>query len=198
MTDYFEVLDEPRRLWLDTDCLKRKFLARSAQFHPDKISGDGAERADSTGRFAELNAAYQCLADPKCRLLHLLEIVTGGRPGEIQQIPNPLADLFAEVASVCRGADAFLAQKSGSPLLQAQRLERAPEWDDRLNLMKNKLGVLRQQLDDGLKSLDTAWSGSDAAARKELLPAVEEFYRRFGYLNRWNNQIQERLAQLVL
>jgi len=36
MTDYFALLDEPRRPWLDVSSLKQKFLARSSEVHPDR------------------------------------------------------------------------------------------------------------------------------------------------------------------
>jgi hypothetical protein len=47
-----------------------------------------------------------------------------------------------------------------------------------------------------LKALDAQWISADAAARREILPKLEELYRLFGYFNRWNNQIQERVVQL--
>jgi hypothetical protein len=40
------------------------------------------------------------------------------------------------------------------------------------------------------------WISADAASRREILPKLEELYRLFGYFNRWNSQIQERVVQL--
>src|SRR5271169_2956497 len=98
MTDNFALLSELRRPWLDTNALKQKFLALSASAHPDKIHSAGElEKSGAAKSFAELNAAYNCLAEPKSRLLHLLELELGAKPKEIQQIPAALADLFAEV-----------------------------------------------------------------------------------------------------
>ena len=37
MTDNFALLNEPRRPWLEANLLKQKFLALSADFHPDRI-----------------------------------------------------------------------------------------------------------------------------------------------------------------
>ncbi len=51
---------------------------------------------------------------------------------------------------------------------------------------------------DELKSLDAQWILAGAASRKEILPKLEELYRLFGYFNRWNSQIQERVVQLSL
>src|SRR5437868_8581649 len=81
MTDNFSLFNEPRRPWLDADLLKQKFLKFSAEVHPDKIhnASDG-EKAAANKRYAELNAAYNCLREPKERLLHLIELELGAKP----------------------------------------------------------------------------------------------------------------------
>jgi curved DNA-binding protein CbpA len=199
--DYFALLDEPRRPWLDTDSLKQKFLARSANLHPDKIpSANASEKSAASKNFAELNAAYNCLAAPKTRLLHLLELELGAKPKDIQQIPGGLADLFAEVATVCRDADNFLAEKSQapSPLLQVQLFERAQEWIEKLNALQRKLRDLSERLFAELKMLDTKWTAGDSQTRGDVLNELEKLYRLFSYFNRWNGQIQERVVQLSL
>ncbi len=201
MTDYFALLDEPRRPWLDPGALKQKFLARSAAAHPDKIHcASDAEKAAAAKSFAELNSAYNCLAEPKSRLLHLLELELGAKPRDIQQIPAALADLFAEVAAACRSADGFLAEKARatSPLLQVQFFERGLAWMDQLNALQTELNRRREQMTGELKALDEKWAGADAGSRPEMLPALEELYRLFSYFNRWNGQIQERVVQLSL
>ncbi|HVU08817.1 MAG TPA: DnaJ domain-containing protein [Verrucomicrobiae bacterium] len=201
MPDYFALFNEPCRPWLDSDLLKQKFLEASANLHPDKIpSASETEKIAATKKFAELNAAYNCLAEPKSRLLHLLELESGAKPKEIQQIPATLADLFAEVAATCRSADNFLVEKAKatSPLLQVQFFERAQEWIERLNSLQIKLNDLRGQLIDKLKSIDAKWMEANAESKRELLPQLEDIYRLFGYFNRWNSQIQERIVRLQL
>jgi len=196
VTDFFSLLNEPRRPWLDADLLKQKFLAQSGNLHPDKIhSASNAEKSVAAKQFAELNAAYNCLAEPKSRLLHLLELELGAKPRDIQQIPTALADLFAEVAIVCKSADNFLAEKSKvtSPLLQVQLFERGQEWVEKLTALQKKLNELREQLLAELKSLDAQWNSEN---RSEVLRRLEELYRLFGYFNRWNNQIHERVVHL--
>jgi DnaJ-domain-containing protein 1 len=201
MTDNFTLLNEPRRPWLDPDSLKQKFLALSANAHPDKIHSAGESEKSAAGKqFAELNAAYNCLLEPKSRLLHLLELELGAKPKDIQTIPTALADLFAEIAAVCHKADDFLAEKSKatSPLLQVQLFERAQEWIEKLNSLQRQLNALREKLTDELKSLDEKWIANNLEARGDLLKKFEELYRLSGYFNRWNNQIQERVVQLTL
>jgi curved DNA-binding protein CbpA len=199
MTDYFALLNEPRRPWLDADLLKQKFLALASDAHPDRVHNAGeSEKAEVTQRYALLNAAYNCLAEPKLRLLHLLELELGAKPKDIQTIPTALADLFAEVATTCRNTDTFLVEKNKatSPLLQVQLFERGQDWVEKLNALQRKLNDLREKLTSELKSLDAQWISAEATSRREILLKLEELYRLFGYFNRWNNQIQERVVQL--
>jgi len=197
--DHFALLNEPRRPWLEADLLKQKFLALASGAHPDRVhNASETEKAEITKRYTQLNAAFNCLAEPKLRLLHLLELELGAKPKDIQTIPAGLADLFAEVANRCRSADGFLAEKSKvtSPLVQVQLFERGQDWVEKLNGLQRKLNALREQLTAELKSLDAEWISANAVARREILPKLEELYRLFGYFNRWNNQIQERVVQL--
>ncbi|HEY5232628.1 MAG TPA: hypothetical protein VIK35_03735 [Verrucomicrobiae bacterium] len=201
MKDNFALLKEPRRPWLDANPLKQKFLALSANLHPDKIHSSGdAEKSAAAKQFAELNAAYNCLVEPKSRLLHLLELELGAKPKDIQQIPAALADLFAEIANTCKSVDSFLAEKNKvtSPLLQVRLFGRAQEWMEHLDSLQKKLNGLRGQLTDELKSLDEKWIADNLESRGGLLKKMEELYRLFGYFNRWNGQIQERAVQLSL
>jgi len=121
MTDYFALLKEQRRPWIDVDLLKQKFLALSAEVHPDRVHGaeDSVKRA-AQERFAELNTAYSCLREPKERLAHLLELETGAKPRQVQNVPSDLMNAFMEITNVCRGADSFLGEKNAttSPLLR--------------------------------------------------------------------------------
>ena len=201
MPDYFALLNEPRRPWLEADLLKQKFLALASYAHPDRVhNASESEKAEVTKRYAQLNAAYNCLAEPKLRLLHLLELELGTKPKDIQTIPAALADLFAEVANTCRSADGFLAEKSKatSPLVQVQLFERGQDWVEKLNGLQRKLNELREKFSGELKLLDAEWMAANAVSRRETLPKLEELYRLFGYFNRWNNQIQERVVQLSL
>ena len=132
------------------------------------------------------------------RLLHLLQLERGEKPKDIQQIPAGLADLFAEVAMTCRNADGFLAEKSAvtSPLLLVQMFERGQGWVEKLNGLQQKLNGLHEQLLARLKVLDEQWIKAGKDGRTDVLTAAEELYRLFGYFNRWNKQIQERVVQL--
>jgi curved DNA-binding protein CbpA len=200
MTDYFALLGEPRRPWLEPAAIREKFLARSGGLHPDKIhAASDAEKAAAAAAFAELNAAQLCLADPKARLRHLLELERGAKPADIQQIPSALAGLFIEVSTACRNVDTLLAEKAAttSPLLLVGCFERSQAWIETLDALRLRLQEFDRQLADQLKALDAKWPAAEAASHAALLAEAEELYRLFGYFNRWNRQLTERKLLLM-
>ncbi len=198
MTDYFTLLNEPRRPLLDAEVLKEKFLTLSATVHPDRVHNLGeAERAVAQERYTELNAAYNCLREPKDRLRHLLELELGALPKDIQRIPSELMDLSLQVGKACRDADVFLAEKAKvtSPLLQVSFFERGLEFVETLQGLQRRVNSLSERVNEELKRVDTEWE-SQAETRKSLLPRIEELHRLFSYFARWSAQIQERIVRL--
>ena len=198
MTDYFALLNEPRRPWLEPDALKRKFLTLSASIHPDRVHNLGeAERQAAHERYAELNAAYNCLREPRDRLRHLLKLERGAPPEDIQRIPSDLMDLFMAIGQTCRQADVLLAEKAEitSPLLKAQWFERAQGPIDELQNLQQRLAVRRGRLTEELKRSDAEWN-ANSPQRGALLQRLEELYRLSSYFARWSAQVQERMAQL--
>jgi len=204
VTDNFALLNEPRLPWIDPDLLKQRFLPLSAPFHPDRVHGGSeAEKLSANQRYAELNSAYNCLREPKERLLHLLELESGANPSDIQKIPPGTMDLFVEVGQTCRDADAFLAEKSKvtSPLLKVQMFERGLEWTDKLNGLQQKINAKREALSAELREMNSTWQkapsiGSLERASALPLERLEQVYRTFSYIARWSEQIQERVVQL--
>jgi len=197
MTDYFSLLNEPRRPWLEPEELKQKFLALSAAVHPDRAHHlSEVERQPIQQRFTELNAAYHCLRDPRNRLRHLLELERGSAPKDIQEIPPDLMNIFMLIGQVCRQADAFLGEKdkASSPLLKVQMFERGHDWTEKLRLMQNSVGARRESLVAELKTIDATWS---QPANPKPLERLENLCRLFSYFDRWLAQIQERLTRLL-
>ena len=202
MTDFFALLNEPRRPWLEPDSLKEKFLAISAEVHPDRVhSASDSEKLDAQQRYTELNSAYHRLRDPKDRLQHLLELELGAKPQQVQTIPADLMNLSMHVGQLCRETDSFLAEKArtSSPLLQVQLFERAQECIEKLSSMQQRINSQQAALLAELKAVDARWAESDrsdSAQHAPLLRRLEELYHLFGYFSRWQNQLQERIVQL--
>lgn len=198
MTDYFALLNESRRPWLDAEVLKEKFLTLSAAVHPDRVHNLGeSERAAAQERYTELNAAYNCLREPKERLRHLLELELGALPKDVQRIPSELMDLSLQVGKACREADTFLAEKAKvtSPLLQVTFFERGQAFVETLQELQRRVNSLNERLHEELRRIDTDWE-SHPEIRKSLLPRIEELHRLFSYFARWQAQIQERVVRL--
>lgn len=205
MTDHFALLAEPRRPWIDPDVLKAKFLSFAAEVHPDRVHGsDEATKKSANARYADLNAAYQRLTEPRDRLLHLFELESGARPKDVQRIPPGTMDLFVEIGQVCRDADAFLLKRNRvtSPLLKVQFFERGQTWVEQLQSLQQTVNTKRSALDAELQELNPVWEkapppGSPERAASLPLERLEEIYRVLSYTTRWTEQIQERLVQLA-
>lgn len=200
MTDYFALLKEQRRPWIDPELLKQKFLALSAEVHPDRVHGaEESQKRAAQECYAEFNAAYNCLREPKERLAHLLELETGAKPRQVQNVPSDLMNAFMEVTTVCRGTDAFLAERNAttSPLLRLQLFERGQEWTEQLMALQGKINSWREELLVRLREIDSDWV-KNAGERKRSLELLEKNCQLLGYFGRWSAQIQERIVQLSL
>jgi len=213
MTDYFALLKETRRPWLDPESLKKKFLALAAEAHPDRVhNASEPEKRSAQDRYTEINAAYNRLLEPKERLQHLLELELGSRPRDVQSVPAGLMNFFVEVSAACKEAEAFLAERSAvySPLLKVQLFERGQQCSDKLMALQQKINAWREELTVELKKLDALWESAPAAredvrktsnavsadGRRTVLEQLEELGRLFSYSARWSAQLQERIVQL--
>lgn len=204
MTDHFALLNEPRRPWLEVSALKAKFLQLSSEFHPDRVpAASAAEKEEAGRRFAELNAAYNILREPKERLLHLLELETGERPKDVQRIPPGTMDLFVEIGQTCREVDSFLAGRSKvtSPLLKVQLFARGQEWTEQLLALQQKVNAKREALAAELQAMNPDWEVAGRLTGEQrksalALERLEPLYRVFSYVARWTEQLQERVVQL--
>jgi len=204
--DAFALLNEPRRPWVDVDALKARFLETSSAIHPDRFHGAAeVERLEATARYSELNTAYGILREPKDRLLHLLELETGGKPRDIQRIPPGTMDLFVEVGQGCREADEFLKSKAEatSPMLKLSKMREAMGWIDRFQQLQGRVNAMRDNLMTTLRDLNAAWDSAPSIGSPERpgslpLEALEQVYRSFSYVERWTGQLQERLVQFAM
>lgn len=195
MPDYFALLQEPRRPWLDAEILKTRFLTRSAAVHPDRVhEASEADKQVANHAYTELNAAYQCLREPRTRIRHLLELELGAKPSDLTDIPNDLMELFSTVGKVFREVDTLLAEKSGtnSPLLLVQLFERSQDLVEKLGGVRELILPRRDGLFRELKALDDAWAGVSPKPTQRLL----EIWRVLSFYERWLAQIQERVVQL--
>jgi molecular chaperone HscB len=180
---------------LDAATLKKRFARATSESHPDKFGrASEEERLAVEARYAALNQAYQTLIDPRARLLALYELTKGEKPRDVQRIPPGTMDLFKEVGEMCRELDEFLERKRAT----TGRLERAGlmsaelALQDSLAALRMKLEAFGATVDADLASLDARWRAGDRD-----LNVLEAVYRKYSYLTRWRQQLEEREIALL-
>jgi hypothetical protein len=206
VSDHFARLSEARRPWVELEPLKIRFYERSAQVHPDRFhEAEESVRLAATQDYAEYNAAYQVLREPRERLLHLIELESGAKPRDIQKIPPGTMDLFVEIGQACREGDEFLKQKAAatSPMLKLRLLQAGLEWMDRFLALQERVNAQRTALEGELQALNAVWASAPPVGDPGRLAALplerlEVIYRAMSYVARWTSQIQERVVQLAV
>ena len=193
MTDYFALLEQPRRPWLDPEELKQTFHAKSLRAHPDVQPQNGNVHATAP-EFTQLNEGYQVLSDPKRRLQHLLALEGAAPDARSNTVPHDVEELFPAVAAVTQQAQSLVEKTANatSPLsrslLKPQLLQVQKEIQDMLTMLESR----HAEAVGRLQHLDSVWED----VRSTSLAELHELYLRFSYLGRWTVELQEKQMQL--
>ena len=186
----FALFDLAPNPLIDLPALKERFARETSESHPDRFAQSAeAERLAAETRYSTLNQAYQTLIDPRARLLALYELTKGAKPSDIQRIPPGTMDLFKEVGELCQRLDVFLEIKR----VKTGRIERAGLMAEELTLqdsladLRMKLEAFAATVETELAALDTRWRAGDRD-----LAALEAVYRKYSYVARWRQQLEER------
>jgi DnaJ-class molecular chaperone len=188
MTDYFALLQQPRKPWLDPDELKQKYQELTLAAHPDRA------RSDDTGLdFATITEGYRVLRDDRLRIQHLLKL-EGHAAGSGQAVPGELIDLFPEIGDFIGATDNLLERSANAQNALSKSLLRSEI------LQKQKLGeTILQKLTQwheealrDLRSLNDIWANDSAKAVAQL----NDLQQRLAYLTRWIEQVRERQFRL--
>jgi curved DNA-binding protein CbpA len=194
MTDYFAVLQQPRRPWLDPDKLKQQYQEIALNEHPDRKPLDvSADPNTATPDFAAVNEAYRVLNNPKLRLQHLLSLETNAS-SETSTIPADLMEPFMQAAALIPHADGLLQKLRGATNALSKSLLR-PEMTKvqvRTALLVKDLQKSYDLAIEQLRRLDEVWDSK----RSETIEQLRILSRRFAYLERWLEQLRERQFQL--
>jgi hypothetical protein len=127
MTDYFALLGEARRPWLDPEELKEKYFAL--------VRERPAE--------AELNEAFRVLSNPKLRLHHLL-VLAGADLGAGRPVPPRVAELFWNTGTLMREIEGWLLRKrdAGGALARALLQPEGAKLEKRLDELEEKVRAM--------------------------------------------------------
>jgi hypothetical protein len=160
--------------------------------HPDRAHAlPEKEKQAAHARYTELNAAYNCLREPKERLRHLIELQTGRKPVRVQEVPGDMVEMFFQIGQACREADEFLKRKAAvtSPILLVEFFEQGQSLTERLMKLSRDLAGRQSRLTAELKTVNAEWS--------KKIERLEQIQQTLSYLHRWIAQLQERIVQLA-
>ena len=171
MTDYFALLGEARRPFLDSEKLKEKYFALSRVEAPS----------------AEVNEAYRVLSDPKLRLQHLLKL-EGADLAAGRSVPPAVAELFWNTGTLLREIERWLLREKGATSALSRALLQ-PERGKLEGRLEKLEADLRATYEADLKQLDQL---------PNEIPQLIERYDRISYLTRLLEQVKEKRVQISL
>jgi DnaJ-domain-containing protein 1 len=205
--DHFRTLGLPHRPWLDPEAVKTRFLELSRTVHPDRHhQADVATRHEHTAAFASLNAAHECLVNPRTRVQHLLELFSGARTGDVRNVPPDIADRFPSVIALCKEAERRLRDHAAlnSPLLRARSARTSLDLRTRIESMQHELASLRQSHVEQLRILDSRWpvASADTAVALPTAPPTDLEHlaviaASLAFLDRWITQLASLSFELA-
>lgn len=189
--DHFARLDLPRQAWIEPELIKQRFLTLSAECHPDKARSP-EDKHVAEQAFKELNESYNVVRNPRTRIVHLLELEEGVKAPHVQNVPQQALEFFAPVAEITRRADELLKQKASalSPMMKAQLFEKGLEVTDSLQALQGRIAARLAAIESELKSFPHEAAGPDKDRLREIAATL-------GFLDRWQSQLQERVAGLA-
>jgi len=177
-SDYFAMLELPRKLWIAMAVLEQKFLQLSWKLHPDNfVNASPEEKEISLRRSSELNDAYRTLRDPVARVEYLLAIEGARKEGQNKQQAPP--ELLEEVFELNESLDDLREAKAsgGDTATLKHRLEAVEKnFEQKLTEVDGRLQAAAHEWD---KAIDEK---ADEGARKELMTRLNELLNRRSYI----------------
>ncbi len=177
---------------VEADALKQRYSALAGEHHPDRAAPEARAAAEASSQ--AINRAYQTLREPKARLAHLYELATGAPPPDIVKLAPGTMELFVEIGTGCREVDTFLAAraKMASAVEKAGLAVEEMQAQEKVQALQQKLGAWAENLEQELAALDADWRTG-----KKDLEKLEALYRRYSYLARWRQQLEERMLAFL-
>lgn len=164
MTNYFDFYDMPVSFGINTAELKRVFLQKSRQYHPDFHTQSDAEAQEQALNLATFNnKAYQVLSNLDQRIQYLLTLKGEMRIGERYELPASFLMQMMEV----------------NEALMELTTEPNPE---QITTLTTELQQIETDLQNTLQPLLDRYS--DRIEQSEDLKKIKEFYYKKRYLLR--------------
>lgn len=101
--DPFAIFSLPRIFAIDLIQLRQRYLALTAEHHPDRFV-DPLKQADASERIAVINQAYELLKDPQARAETLLMLLGGPAKETDKSLPPELLEEMLDIREVMESA----------------------------------------------------------------------------------------------
>jgi molecular chaperone HscB len=189
-SDYFALLELPRKLWIEMSTLEQKFLQLSWKLHPDNfVNASTEEREISLKRSSELNDAYRTLRDPVGRVEYLLAIEGARVEGHNKQQAPP--ELLEEVFELNESLDELRDAKASGDDVAAlkHRLEAAEKnFQEKLQEVDGQLQLAARDWDKAIGE------NAHVATRKAAMAKLNELLNRRSYIRNLVTNVQKELV----
>lgn len=171
---HFEFFGLPVAFRLDEAALRRSFLQRSKQYHPDfHTLADDAQQAEMLDLATRTNEAYRVLNDPDQRIRYVLEL--NGLIGDESNQPALPPDFLMEVMGI-----------------NESLMELEFDFDQqRYDTTLAGIDALENELVSGIQPVLDSWT-ADSGEPSALL-AVRDYFLKLRYLRR----IRENLSKFA-
>ncbi|QDU33135.1 hypothetical protein KS4_11780 [Poriferisphaera corsica] len=136
--DPYELLGIERTFEIDPDLLQKRYVALSAQHHPDKFV-DPIEQMDAAEMSSSINTAFQSLKDDELRANVLLELMGGPTKEQDKSLPPTL---LMEMMEVREEMEEAVEQKNNDVVqkLRQWAIEEREEYLGMLGQLFAKIG----------------------------------------------------------
>ncbi|MGC3989953.1 MAG: DnaJ domain-containing protein [Chthoniobacteraceae bacterium] len=192
IVNFFAVLGEEPRVWLEAETLKEKFHRLGAVQHPDRAGG-------SSEQFSRLNEAYRVLSDPALRLRHFIGLRFPDYAAQTSSAtPADYADLFMEIGRLQQQLRQFRERETAaqSPLARALLISEKAGLRGRLQAALQSVLARREELHTELQKLDA--TQPPLMDDPDLPPRLTAMATRLTILGRWSGQLREAIFTLGL
>jgi molecular chaperone HscB len=156
--NYFELLGIEEAFSIDSNLLRKNYLQRSRDSHPDLVGILAEANLDHS---SELNAAYETLKNPVLRILYILN----------------LNDISVDAKSVLLPQDFLMEMMDIN-----EEIEEAKGSDHLMQKANQKLNALNSDLESEYKEVLDHYSLKSKNA--EVLDSMRSYYMKNNYLKR--------------
>ncbi|MGA0408612.1 MAG: hypothetical protein ACO3PR_11035 [Limisphaerales bacterium] len=205
--DPFKQLGLRPSLWMDLGSLKARYLQLAASCHPDHETCPDEDQlaGNQTSELAsELHQAYGILSRVSSRIKSFLIEYCQADCSPLKIVPEDLGDRFMEVGALLGECDRVLANKPAEDapeltrvVFMKQGLEKRQHCQALRTAIEEDLLGMEVQLKSYQRRLD-ADSHEPSCFGPDEVAHLVQLYHRWNFLERWKEQLSQRILEFMI